>query len=271
MSALQTLQNRDVLVYLRSISTYVATGLALCTSALMIRSNLAYASNNDGLIVVANPMTLPSFVAVLVITGFLTLNSCTAVAREFDQGTLEVLFYGPVNAATYVIARCLATTTIYVLILLVMALAILVDSAITNLRLSSDLLAGALLSVVTNSAAVAFAIWLATTMQRVRTATLTVVGVMLALVALQVGDSFLGVAAAAAGIDSPVYYLAQVVGVLNNIATWLSPFGYLLRGMSAIGNGQTWLYVLMLVASTAFGLIFLTLATLTIQWKGVRR
>ena len=40
-STLQTLQQRDVVVYLRSVSTYVVTGLVLVISALMIRSNWA--------------------------------------------------------------------------------------------------------------------------------------------------------------------------------------------------------------------------------------
>src|SRR5262245_55284274 len=95
-STLQTLQQRDLVAHLRSISTYIVIGLVLLTSALIIRSNLAYATNNDGLIVVADPMALPFFVTGLMLTAFLALNSCVMVAREFDQGTLEVLFYGPV-------------------------------------------------------------------------------------------------------------------------------------------------------------------------------
>ena len=178
-STLQTLQQRDLVVYVRSISTYIVAGLALLTSTLMIRSNLAYASNNNGLIVVANPMTLPFFVTALILTAFLAVNACATVAREFDQGTVEVLFYGPVDAVSYVIAKFLAMASGYVLMLLVVVLNIVVDSWLTNLRLSSDILAGAVLSVFTSSASIAFGIWLATVMQRPRTAVLTLVGAML--------------------------------------------------------------------------------------------
>lgn len=270
-STLHTLQRRDLGVYLRSISTYIVAGLGLLTSAIMIRSNLAYALNNDGLIVVANPMTLPFFVTALILTAFLALNACTAVAREFDQGTVEVLFYGPVNAVSYIVAKFLAMTTGYVLMLLVVVLNIIVASLLTHLRLSSDILAGAVLSVFTSAAAIAFAIWLATVMQRMRTAVLTLVGALILLLTLQVGDGFLDAASAAAGSDSPVYYLAQIVHLLNNLATWLSPFGYLMRGMNAVANGQNWLYILALVVSIAFALAFVALATLTIRLRGVRR
>src|SRR5689334_19121253 len=131
-STLQTLQQRDLVAHLRSISTYIVIGLVLLTSALIIRSNLAYASNNDGLIVVANPMSLPFLATGLILTAFLALNSCAMVAREFDQGTLEVLFYGPVDAASYVIARFLAMTTVYVLMMLVVVLDIVAASLLTN-------------------------------------------------------------------------------------------------------------------------------------------
>jgi ABC-type transport system involved in multi-copper enzyme maturation permease subunit len=270
-STLQTLQQRDLVAHLRSISTYIVIALVLLTAALMIRSNLAYASNNDGLIVVANPMSLPFLATGLILTAFLALNSCAMVAREFDQGTLEVLFYGPVDAASYVIARFLAMTTVYVLMMLVVVLDIAAASILTNLRMSSDIAAGAVLSVLTCSAAIAFAIWLATLMQRVRTAVLTLVGAIIVLLALQVGDSFLVVAASATGSDSPVYYLAQIVHVLNAAATWLSPFGYLMRGMNAAANGQSGLYALTLVISLGFAIVCVTMATLTIRWKGVRR
>jgi ABC-type transport system involved in multi-copper enzyme maturation permease subunit len=270
-STLQTLQRRDLIVYVRSIGTYIVSGLALLTSALMIRSNLAYAANNNGLIVVANPMTLPLFVTALILTAFLALNACATVAREFDQGTVEVLFYGPVDAASYVIAKFLAMASGYVLLLLLVVLNIIVASWLTNLRLSGDMAAGAVLSIFTSAASIAFAIWLASMMQRPRTAVLTLVGAMLFLLALQVGDSFLSVAASAAGADSPVYYLDQIVHVLNNVVTWLSPFGYLLRGMNAVANGQSWVYLLTLAVSIAFTLTFLALAILTIRFKGIRR
>jgi ABC-type multidrug transport system permease subunit len=208
---------------------------------------------------------------VLFLTGFLALSSCSGVAREFDQGTLEVLLYGPVDGASYVTARYVATTVIYVLLLSVLGLAIVVDSAVTHLDLSGDLLAGAVLSVFTNSAAIAFAIWLATATQRVRAATLTLIGVLILLIGLQLGDGFLSVAAAAAGVDSPLYYLSQAVTFVNNGASWVSPFGYLMRGMNAVDNGQALLFVVSLLLSASFAVAFLVLAILTIRWKGVRR
>ena len=90
----------------------MALALGLLAALLAVRTHLD-AIARDRLLVLADAFTLPLFIASLVVIFFLTLASAAGIARERESGTLEVLFYGPVDHWSYVLGKHLALVAGY--------------------------------------------------------------------------------------------------------------------------------------------------------------
>ena len=85
----------------RGAAGYLVLFLALQLAALLV-ANFLRGVDDELVSVTTGVMTTPALTAILIVATYLGAHAAGAVSRERDQGTLEVLFYGPVDALSYV-------------------------------------------------------------------------------------------------------------------------------------------------------------------------
>ena len=107
LHAIGVIQRRDLNGMLFGPGLYLATALGMVGALIVVRDDLDAIARNR-VLVLADAFTLPFFVASSVGMIFLALVAVATVAREKDAGTLETLFYGPVDHASYLLAKHLA-------------------------------------------------------------------------------------------------------------------------------------------------------------------
>src|SRR5207247_4148043 len=98
-------------------------------------------------LVLSEAATMPVCVASSVGMIFLALVAVATVAREKDAGTLETLFYGPVDHVSYLLAKHLAQVAAFALMALMTAALLLSYAGLSGLRLGWEFVPEVALSV----------------------------------------------------------------------------------------------------------------------------
>ena len=250
---------------------YIALSLALLAAILILRNHVNFVDEN-GLLVVSGAFTLPLFAVIFVSSLFLALSSLTSIAREREQGTMEALFYGPVDSFSYIVGKYLAQILIYLAMVIFFGCCFLFYSALTNFAFSSGQVLILLLSILIASDFIVVGIFLSALSGKVRIALLLFLGVILVFLAIELGQGLVSSAPLEAGsYYNPRQFLQNVLTFLSQITAWLSPFSYLSLGMDAIRRGSVETYLTVLLLSAVYTILFLGLSIATLEWKGVRK
>jgi ABC-type transport system involved in multi-copper enzyme maturation permease subunit len=265
-----TIQRRDLRATLYSLGPYVTLSAAIAIAATILR-NYVKSVQDGGLDVLSNPFAIPLFGAAVLSSIYLAIVSTTTIARERDQGTLEVLFYGPVDATAYLLGKYLAQASTCVLMNIVYLAVFWLYALVTNFAFDPGLFWAAILSVAIASAVVAVSILLSTLYRSVRGALSTLLAVTLTFLGVQLGHDYVAklTSPLARGQSNPLLLLQAILAWLDRIFNWLSPFAYLERGMDALLRGNAGEYLLMLGLSLLYTAVAFGLAVWTLRRKGV--
>jgi len=264
-----TIQRRDLRATLYSFGPYVTLSAAIAIAATILR-NYVKSVQDGGLDILSNPFAIPLFGAVVLSSIYLAIVSTTTIARERDQGTLEVLFYGPVDATAYLLGKYLAQASTCVLMNIVYLAVFWLYALVTNFAFDPGLFWAAILSVAIASAVVAVSILLSTLYRSVRGALSTLLAITLVFLGIQLGHDYAAklTGQLARGQSNPLLLLQSILAWLDRILNWLSPFAYLERGMDALLRDNTGEYLLMLGLSLLYTAVAFGLAVWTLRRKG---
>jgi ABC-type transport system involved in multi-copper enzyme maturation permease subunit len=266
--AIAVIGRRDLRALLLGPGGYVALSLGLLAGLLVVRTHLD-AIARDRLLALADAFTLPLFIASLVVIFFLTLVSAAGIAREREGGTLETLFYGPVDAWSCVLGKHLALVAGYAAFGLALVALLGVCAAITGLPLGGAFPASALLSVGAAAAMAALGVLCSALMRGARAAIGLLLGIGLLLAALWLGGSLLS------GVDvanntSPLLWLRDLMIGLDSLLGWLSPVATYERGIEAAKRVDPLAYLGALTLLLAQCLAGLVGAVVALRRRGVR-
>jgi ABC-type transport system involved in multi-copper enzyme maturation permease subunit len=260
---------REARSALRGIGGYVALTLALVAATWVLLVDLR-ALEAGGLLVLADPFGSPLAIAMLVLALFLAVSAAVSVARDRESGTLEVLFYGPVDEIAYVLGKVggLLVAWLAALPLLLASLALL--SLMTGLALTPSILVSLALSIVPAAEIVGFAVLLSVGAARVRNAVLLLIGVIALLfgVTLAYGMVLL---VPVSDPSSPVLALRDALAALDAGVRWVSPFAYLERVVEGAMTGAWRTALANLVAAGACTILMIGLAAYVLRHRGVYR
>jgi ABC-type transport system involved in multi-copper enzyme maturation permease subunit len=266
---ISAIQNKDVRSLLFGKSLYVTLTLSFLIVAFIIRSYSNFI-DEASLSVMAQPLYLPLAINVVITSVYLALVSCTSISRERDRGTLETLFYGPVNYTIYVLGKFLAHLLIYVLIVTVSGFFFFLTGWATGLAISSSFWWGLFLSLFSASCITAFGMLLSSVTSNVRTSLLVFLGALFFFGGIQVAHEML-VSLPVATLSGAVIYLRQILIPLNVIANWIFPISYLARGMEAVEIGSPASYSALLVSTILYTALLLYMTIAGLKWKGIRK
>jgi ABC-type transport system involved in multi-copper enzyme maturation permease subunit len=248
---------------------YIVVALGMLATLPIVAGYLDAVEKNRVLIL-ADAFTLPFFAAATIAMLYLALASVATIARERDQGTLEVLFYGPVDRTSYVLAKHLAHLLAYLPIGLGLALLLLAYAGMSGLRLPVAFGLELLLSAFTAAAVAALGVCLSTLVRGVRAGVALLVALAALLLAIRAGSEILSGIQVTNNV-SPLLLLRNAVLALDAAAGYVSPFGVFQGGVDALVRQDLAAYAGAIVLSCLHCALLLTLSVRLLGRRSVRR
>jgi len=241
--------------------------LTLAVASFILR-NYIVSVGEIRYLITSTPLILPFSISVIVGSFYLALASATSIAREKDQRTIEVLFYGPVDYASYVFSKYLKGILSYVTIAVFLVAYFLLASAVTNLGLSLKFLQGLVLSFFLVSCIIGFGILLSTLTSTVRSSVLLLLAVVIILVGVQAaGQILLNIGPAPSG---PFSILRDGLSIINGGLRWVSPIAYFTEGLDALSIESPIRYLVSAASSLLYSAVLLAVAIIILRRRGVR-
>jgi ABC-type transport system involved in multi-copper enzyme maturation permease subunit len=260
---------REAQAVIRGIGGYIALSVALVVGTWVLLVDVR-ALAIGGLLVLEDPFGPSLTVVLLVAALYLALSAAVSTARDRETGTLEVLFYGPVDEAAYILGKVGGLLVAFVAALPLIFAAFVLLSLTTGFALTARMLVSLALSVIPAAEIVGFGVLLAVGTSRVRTAVL----VLIAVIAVLLGINFaynLVLLIPIADAGSPMLPLRDTLAALDGIVRWLSPFSYLERVVDGVTRGAWQTATIGLAAAIAYALVVIGLAALWLRRRGVQR
>ena len=222
------------------------------------------------ILVLADPFAPPLSVAMLVLALFLAVTAAISAARDRESGTLEVLFYGPVDEISYVLGKILGLLITYIAALPLLFISLALLALISGFSLTPIIFVSLLLSIVPAAEIIAFGVLLSIGTNRVRSAVLLLLGVMAVLLGVTVAYAMV-LRIPIEDPSSPVLSLRDALAALDAGVSWVSPFAYLERVVNAAVIGAWRTALLSLVAAIAYTAVIIALAAFWMRRRGVHR
>ena len=264
----KALVRRDFLSTLKGWGLYLAAFLSLLASSFILKSHLGAIKENN-ILISSDPLNYPLFISLVIVSFYLAIISVISISREKDQGTLEVLFYGPVNSSSYLVAKYTKDMLLYLVMVCFFFVYFTAVSSLTNLAFSWSLVKAIFLSIFLVSCIVSFGLFISSLTSRMRTSIIWLVGILLAFLAIQIFHTML-VSLEEEALSSSLLYLRKTLEMVSRGTGWISPFSYLNRGMQSIAIGSMRLYGMSILYSLVYSFILLVSSVLILEAKGVR-
>ncbi len=268
MNTMGTLTKRELASSLRGWGIYIAVFVSFLISSWMLNSHLNTLKENT-IMITSYPLETPLSWSVIIVSLYLVFISAISISREREQGTLEVLWYGPVSSFSYLLGKYFKDIILYLIVLVLFGIYFWVVSTITNLGFTIDLAKAFLVSIFVVSCFISFGLFISSLATRVRSSVIWLVGILLAFLALWFASSILNVLPEES-LSSSLIYLRGTLSLIFTLINWISPFSYLSRGMGSIPVGNNLIYTLNIVYSIIYSVILLSLSMFILKRKGVK-
>jgi len=269
--AMTVLHRRERRSLFFGLGLYVTIFIALMASVLFLRSRIVFAEEN-GLAAMSQPLVTPFYFSIVFASMYLALMAATSIAREREQGTLEVLFYGPIDYTAYVLGKFITPMLACVAVIVLDVGWAWGFARLSNFFFSLDLLPVAWLALLSGVTIVAFSILVSATTRSARAALVTLVLVIIVLGAIQVGYDVLTELAPPPDPNrvNPLLFLRDALGALNQLASWVSPYAYLSDGIDAWVSSDMLGYVRAMLLAMVATTVYLFMAIRAMERRGVR-
>ena len=265
-----TIHKRDLRIALFSPALHVVTTISILVGIVIIRNYLSYIESN-GLYPMPDLFSFP-FRWVIIVTGvYLAFSAVVAIARERESGTMELLFYGPVDNVSYVIGKYSAQFTLYCLLIVLYLICFLILSNIAGIHIPESFFMMMLLSLFTGAYLISVGIFVSTISKSVRSATLAFLTLIASALFIQTSQALLLSIAPESDYYNPVLLLQQLLAWIQTLLSWLSPFSYLNYGVDEMLRGNMIAFLRVIGLSTVFCLVFIVSSIIGLKIRGVRQ
>jgi len=268
--AVRVAAKREMRSTLYGIGFYVTLALIfLATSYFFVNSSIR-STLDAGILALRNPITEPFFFSVGLAATYLGLCSALSVSRDRDQGTMEVLFYGPVDAVSYLMGKFVHQMLAFIVVLLFALVNFYLVSLATNLGFTADFIGFLVLSLFLTSCMVSFGIFLSVSTRRMMASVIVFLGLVLFFLAFSVAHTVI-MSLPGQGMTPLMVYVRVIIDNMNEVMKWISPISYFSRGMAAVFMRDYAQYGVSLLSSVVYSGILLTVSVWLFKKKGVRR
>lgn len=258
-------------------STLTGPGIYVVLSLIFLGVSAGYFRSRllevgvEGVIEILNPGQDPWFMAMGLAAVYLGVCAAISISRERDMGTLEVLFYGPVDSLSYVIGKYMQQMMAFGVVLVFSLINFYIVTTVTNFGML-NVLGLVVLSIFLTSAIISFGILLSALSRKMTVSIILFLGLNVFLFAFTYLHWWLQSASFLGQDLAPILvFLRSLLDSANVVVEWISPLAYFLRGMRALQMADGGQFVISLLSSTIYTLVALGLSVAAFNWKGVRR
>jgi ABC-type transport system involved in multi-copper enzyme maturation permease subunit len=248
---------REAKAALRGWAGYLALSAATLAAAWMLLLEVR-ALRAAGILVRSEIFQAPLAASLLVLALFLAVWASASAARDRESGTLEVLFFAPVDELAYVSGKVGGLLIAYTALLPILLACLLLLALITGFSITPGVVASLVLSFIPAAGIVSIGVLLSVGTQGVRSALLLLIGVVFLMFAVSIGYRLV-LLIPIEDPASPVLPLRDALAAANAVVQWVSPFAYLERIVAGVTSGA-WrtalvsLLVAILYTAAAIGL-----------------
>ncbi len=268
-TVIKSIMKREARSSFFSLGLYIAATIACLVSAFIFNTYINTVEGNN-IMGMASPLNTPLFYAVIVAALYAAISSSTALSREKDRGTLEVLFYGPVDHLSVILAKFFEDIISFLIIMLLVTIYFAYAAITTNLGFSITYLYAIILSIFIASCMSSFGLWLSSLTARIRTSILLLIVVMGGLLGLQFLQNYI-LTLKPENLSLSMVYIMGIVSNILRVIKWVSPFSYLTDGINAVALGSVSMYIENMIGAIIYTVVLLTATVYTLKWKGVRK
>jgi ABC-type transport system involved in multi-copper enzyme maturation permease subunit len=207
---------------------------------------------------------------MLVLALYFAVSAAISTARDRESGTLEVLFYSPVDELTYVLGKVGGLLLAYLAVVPLLLASLALLAWMSGFALTPAIPVSVLLAIVPVAVVVGFGVLLGVGLGRVRSAVLLLIGIVAALLGIRLAYSMV-LLVPIADASSPVLPLRDALAALDAATGWISPFAWLERVVDGVLRADWQSALAGLVAAIAYALLMIGLAALWLRRRGVWR
>lgn len=260
---------RDAGAVLSGLGVYVALSVAMLAAVWVLLIDVR-ALEASGLLVLRDPFRAPLEIALFLSAYFFAVAAAVSVARERESGTLEVLFWCPVDELSYVLGKALGLLFAYVCVLPLLLVPLALLSLMTGFALTPAIALGLALSIVPVAEIVALGVLLSVGAGRVRSALQILFGVTIMLLGLGIAYRVVQLTPIS-DPSSAVLPLRDALAAVDAVVRNVSPFAYLDRIVDGVVRGAWGAALLDLSLAIASAAVLMLLAALWLRRRGVER
>lgn len=252
------------------VGAYLAIFVSLLVSSLLLKNYLD-GIKDQGMLMMSDPLNYPLFIATLISSFYLAIISSLSISGEKDHQTMEVLFYGPIDHSSFVIAKYANDILAYLVMVLFFLAYFALISFLTNFSLSFNFAKLILLSIFLASCMISFGLFLSSLTTRIRSSIISFVGIAVGFFAAQILYRILG-STKPELLSTPLLYLRNIMEVLYVwCIQWISPFSYFDRGLEAVSLGIHGEYAVSIISSLLYSIIMVLFSILILRKKGIEK
>ncbi|MEJ2759328.1 MAG: hypothetical protein P8046_12680 [Anaerolineales bacterium] len=250
---------------------FITMTVSLAISSVLLVNYTRYTDTNL-LDVQKQPLATPILLSEILISLYLSLTISLNVSREYNNNTIEMLFYGPVDEAAYMLGNFFAQIKVFVYSLVAILIWMNLSIWLLNLDFRMDMFSMLAASIVMCGQLVAFGLLIAAWGGKRRNTLVYFLLIILLVVGIQAGDLIVTtlVQIQSPTATDPMVVVRNVLSSLNYLTAWVSPYSQLNNAFQAVLDGSAGSFLgtlaLMLaeMGSMLWGSIFL------LKKKGVR-
>ncbi len=253
---------REAKASMHGFGFYVAIAVAMVAATWIFLVDLR-AVEAAGILVRAEAFGAPLVVTMFILGFFLAVAATVSVVRDRNRGTLEVLFYGPVDEVSYIVGKVGGLLLGFLVALPLVLAGLFLLSLMTGFLLTPSIYAAIALSVVPALEIISLGILVSVCASRVRTAVLVAIGLIAFLVGVTLAHEMV-LLVPVEDASSPIIPLRDALRTLNAIIVLVSPFAHLERIVDAV-NAASWQRAgvdLLLALALSLGLVAAAIAWL---------
>ena len=258
-------QARDVLF---SWGVYITAAVAVAIAAILIFNAVRFVGESS-LNVLPEPFLSPLQTALSVAMLFVAVEATLAIARPREQGSLQILFFAPIDEPILIGGHFLAGLLVYLLLVSLILPILLVLSWATNFVIPLSLLWAIIPTLVAAGVTVSFGLFVSAASPSARTAVLILVAGILILVGLQSAYTALLSIPPTNRFYDALLFIRMIMANLQIVLAWVSPFRMIDIILSSALNND-WLAIVKQLGIALISIVvWLFAATRMLQRRGV--
>jgi len=223
-----------------------------------------------GLAIYEDPLKYPFVLSMLVSGFYFAVWASTRIARERESGTLEVLYWTPLDDLELACGKILGSALAALLCLLWTLCFFAITSWLTTLAFPLYAAPCLLSSSIFLVAMIALGTFISSVASRLRTAIALLAVTILAFLGLQASVGFLG-RLAAEQLSRPLLLMRDSANWLSTIVGVVSPFHYLTASLEALSGGTAGVYGVTALGAVGNCAALIVACVVALKLKGIRK